>query len=164
MIPEQHSGLRKGAELEQSIAEHPFFHGLSSPRLRDFIQGAEEVAFEKNAVLFREGDPANRFLLIKEGEVALEGHGPGNRPLPIQTIGPNDVLGWSWLVAPFQWHFTARATKRTVAIALDGAHLLVACEKDPAFGYDLLKRILRIVLERLQATRHRLAEAALDEG
>ena len=29
----------------------------------------------------------------------------------VQTIGPGDALGWSWLFAPHRWHFTARAVE-----------------------------------------------------
>jgi CRP-like cAMP-binding protein len=151
-------GFKRGTELHQSIANHPFFHGINPRHLEDVVRGAREVAFEAGQVLFREGEPANCFFLIKEGEVEIESRIPPDRSVVIQTIGPQDVLGWSWLVAPYWWHFTARAIKPARVIALDGAHLLVVCEKDPVFGYDLLKRILKIVLGRLQATRTRLGE------
>jgi CRP-like cAMP-binding protein len=159
-----HVGLKSGAELEQSVAAHPFFRGFDPKRLKDVVHGAREARFDEGQVLFREREPASHFYLIEEGEVALESRLGSDRALVIQTIGPGDVLGWSWLVAPYQWHFTARALKATKTITIDGAHLLVACEKDPGLGYDLLKRILKIVLERLQATRKRVAEATARAG
>lgn len=153
-------GLRKGAELEQSIGEHPFFSGMSAERLAEIVRDAQEIIFEPGELIFREKDPANRFFLIKEGEVALESHAPGGGPLFVEKIGPRDVLGWSWLVAPYLWQLTARAVTRTKAIALNGAHLLGVCERDPAFGYDLMKRFTKVILARLQATRKRWLELA----
>jgi CRP-like cAMP-binding protein len=160
MRTENHLGLRTGTELEQSIADHPFFSGMSAERLPEVVGDAREVLFQPGEVIFCENDPASRFFLIKEGEVALESHVPGDGPLFVETIGPRDVLGWLWLVAPYLWQFIARAVKRTKVIALNGAHLLGVCERDPAFGYDLMKRITRIILSRLQTTRRRLLEVA----
>lgn len=160
MRTENHIGPRSGGELQQSIAEHPFFRGMDKERLTEIVSDAREVIFEPREVIFYERAPANRFYLIKEGEVALESHVPGDGPLFVETIGPRDVLGWSWLVAPYLWQFTARAVTHTKAIVINGAHLLGLSEKDPAFGYDLLKRITKVILARLQATRRRAMEVA----
>jgi CRP/FNR family transcriptional regulator, cyclic AMP receptor protein len=160
MKTENHIALKTAADLQQSIAEHPFFRAFPPERLSDIVRTAKEVAFTEGQVVFRETEPASRLFLITDGLVALESHVAPAPALVIQTIGADDVLGWSWLVAPYQWHFSARAVTPAKAIAIDAAHLLVACEKDPAFGYDLLKRVLKIVLERLQASRKRVAEAA----
>lgn len=153
-------GLRKGTELEQSIAEHPFFSGMGENRILEIVRDAQEIVFRPGDVIFHEGAPANCFYLIEEGQVALESHVPEDGPLFVENIGPHDVLGWSWLVPPFVWQFTARAVTPTKAIVLNGAHLLCICEKDPALGYDLLKRITRIILGRLQVTRKRALELA----
>jgi CRP-like cAMP-binding protein len=158
MRTENHLGLRTGTELEQFIADHPFFNGMSAERIAEVVRDAREVIFQAGEVIFHENDPADRFFLIKEGEVALESHVPGDGLVFVETIGPRDVLGWSWLVPPYLWQFAARAVTRTKATALNGAHLLGVCERDPAFGYDLMKRITRIILARLQATRKRLLE------
>jgi CRP-like cAMP-binding protein len=160
MRTEEHIGLKTGAALQQSIAEHPFFRGFPPDRLGEVVRGAREVVFEEGHVLFRESEPATQFDLIKEGQVAVESRLAADRALIIQTIGPGDVLGWSWLLAPYQWHFTARAMSPAKAIAIEGAHLLVACEQDPVFGYELLKRTVKIILERLQSARKSLATAA----
>jgi CRP-like cAMP-binding protein len=144
---------------ELKVADHPFFKGMSKERLAEIVEDAQEINFEPGDVILREGAPASRFFVIQDGEIALEAHNPGNEPLFIETIGPREVLGWSWLLAPYVWHFTAKAVKPTRALAINGAHLLGMCEQDPAFGYELLKHITRIVLTRLQSTRKRLIES-----
>ena len=74
----------------------------------------------------------------------------------VQTIGAGEALGWSWLFPPFVWHFQARALEPTKAIAFNGAHLLVACEENHDLGYDLMKRVSQVLIQRLQATRKKL--------
>ena len=160
MRTENHLGLRVGGDLEQSIAEHPFFNGMDEEHLAEVVRDAREVIFQAGEVIFYERTPANCFFVIKEGEVALESHVPEDGPLFVEKIGPGDVLGWSWLVAPYLWQFTARAVTRTKAIVLNGAHLLGLCERDCAFGYALMKRITRLIIARLQATRKRMLELA----
>lgn len=118
--------------------------------------GAHAVEFEAGEVLFREGEPANQFYLIESGKVALEANESPRGTVLVQLLGAGDPLGWSWLFPPFTWHFQARAVEPVVAIALRGAHLLVTAEQDDEFGYELMKRIARIVIQRLQATRKQL--------
>ena len=39
------------------------------------------------------------------------------------------------------------------ALAFDAAALRALCEEDTAFGYELMRRLLAVVADRLQATR-----------
>jgi CRP-like cAMP-binding protein len=142
--------------LSAAITQHAFFHGMKPGHLAILTEGAKAVSFKAGEVLFREGNPANQFYLIEQGAIALETHQPANTTTLVQTLGPGDVLGWSWLFPPFVWHFQARAVEPAGVIALNGAHLLVAAERDPDFGYELMKRVAQIVIRRLQATRQQL--------
>ena len=114
--------------------------------------------YERQQPIFREGDPANRFYLILEGEVAVESPTQEGAPVVLQTIGANDVLGWSWLFPPYYWHFDARATKATTAIFFYGTWLRENCERDHDFGYEMMKRMSAIVIQRMQAARRQLAQ------
>jgi CRP-like cAMP-binding protein len=114
--------------------------------------------FEPGEVIFREGEPANRFYLIHSGEVELEANLDGERVVSIQKAGPGDVIGWSWLFSPYYWHFGARAVQRTTATFYYGTRLREKCEENPEFGYELMKRISQLLLDRLQSTRRRLSE------
>ena len=127
---------------------------------------AKEASFKAGEVLFREGEPADRFFLIESGCVALEAHDPAAGTVLVQELGLGEVLGWSWLFSPFAWRFGARAAEPTTAIVLSGAHLLIMAEKDHDFGYELMKRVAQVVIHRLQTTRKQLlnshVEAALE--
>ena len=80
--------------------------------------------FEKDHVIFRARETANRFYLIERGKVVLESEpDAGGAPVIIDTIGAGDLLGWSWIFPPFIWHFTARAVQPTNSIFFYGTIL-----------------------------------------
>jgi len=142
-----------------SIEAHALFKGLAPQYLALLAEVAMFKEFAEDEVIFREGDPANRFYLILEGEVAVESPMPESGSVVLQTIGANDVLGWSWLFPPYYWHFDARATKPTKAIFFYGTWLRENCERDHDFGYEMMKRMSAIVIQRMQAARKQLAQA-----
>jgi CRP/FNR family cyclic AMP-dependent transcriptional regulator len=144
--------------LERTLREHPFFKDLEVPHLRLLAECASNVRFDAGEVIFREGERANTFYLIRHGKVAVETFTPDRGPIIIQTLGEGDLLGWSWLIAPYRWRFNARAVELTRAIALDGECLRGKCEDDYSLGYELMKRIAHVIEHRLQATRLQLLD------
>jgi CRP/FNR family transcriptional regulator, cyclic AMP receptor protein len=142
--------------LREIITEHPFAHGMKPEHLEVLVECATEVQLKTDQLLFHEGEPANQFYLVESGRVAIEAHEPADGSALVQVIEAGDVVGWSWLFPPFSWHFQARALEPTRAIMLNGAHLLVTAERNPAFGYDLMKRVSKTVIHRLQAARKRI--------
>lgn len=144
--------------LATAVAGHPFFCGMSAAHLRMLAECAMQTEFSAGQLIFRRGDPANRFYLIEEGEVSLEIEESGHGAIFIQTLGPGGELGWSWLFAPHEWQFNARATNATRAIFFYGTWLRERCEQDVEFGYELMKRMARVMTGRLQATREQLVE------
>ena len=140
------------SNLEEAISNHPFLIGMRPADVALVAHGAEELEFEAGEVIFREGEPANRLYLIQTGKVVLEAR-KGSRTGTLQKLQGGDVLGWSWLFPPFTWHFTAIATEPVRVFACNGGHLLVACEENPAFGYELMKRVAQIMIHRVEASQ-----------
>lgn len=144
--------------LDLATISHPFLQSIPTEYRELLLKNARLAEYQAGDVLFREGEPANRFFLIKSGRVAVEaGIDSPNR---VQTLSSGDVLGWSWLFPPFGWNFSAQALDQTQCIVLDGGHLLVTAEENPKFGYDLMRRITQILIARLQATRKKMMEVS----
>lgn len=148
--------LADGNSIESFIRTHPFLEGMSPHQYRILSDCARQLDFRAGEVIFREGDPANRFYLIRKGKVALESHTLSRGIICVQTIGAGDVLGWSWLFPPYFWHFDARALEPTDALFLYGTPLRDECEVDHDLGYELMKRMAQVMMRRLQATRRQL--------
>jgi CRP/FNR family transcriptional regulator, cyclic AMP receptor protein len=144
--------------LEPLLRGHRFFAGLDAADVSLLAGCASNVVFPADAFLFREGEPAQTFYLIREGRVALEIAAPGRGALVVQTLGEGDVAGFSWLIAPHSWEFDGRALERVRAVRIDGACLRGKCEEDPRLGYELMRRFARLTVNRLQATRLQLLD------
>ena len=139
--------------LKSILANHPFVKGLPPAHLEILIECAQETRFGTDQIIFREGEIADKFYLIQQGTVALESSAVDCDTIVIQTLGADEALGWSWLFPPFFWHLQARAMEPTSVIEFNGAHLLIACDRNHDLGYELTKRCSQIVIQRLQATR-----------
>ena len=146
---------------EGCLKPHPFLEDCTPDFLNHLEEFATEATFEKDQTIFSEGEYADRFYLICEGKIRLDSGSNGKPGIAIQILGPGDVLGWSWLYPPFEWHFSARAVEPCKVVVLNAASLLIRAEEDPAFGYELMKRISKQVIHRLQATRKRLVQEVL---
>lgn len=144
--------------LEDLIKQHPFLEGMPPHQIRLLGDFAMRAHFESGELVFREGDPANRFYLVLSGKIALESFVKDKGNTLIQTIGPGDVLGWSWLFPPYFWHFNARALEHTEAIFIYATPLREECEADHELGYQLIKRMAEVMMNRLQATRKQLLQ------
>ena len=144
--------------LAPLLAEHPFFRGMEERHLALLSGCASNVRFAADDVIFREGEAAERFYLLRSGRAAIELAVPARGHVVLQTLEAGDVVGWSWLFPPYRWTFDARAVDATRAFAFDGVCLRGKCDDDPRLGYELMRRFSRVVIDRLQATRLQLLD------
>ncbi len=144
--------------IEQYLPDHPFFEGLDAPTLALVAGCATNISIAAGQYLCREGDPADRFFVVRRGRVAIEVHGPSAGTLVLDTADEGDVVGWSWLVPPYRSTFDARAAEATGVVAFDGACLRGKCEQDPRLGYELMQRVSKVMNGRLVAAQVRLLD------
>lgn len=139
--------------IEEYLSKQKFFSGLS-PEVIGFLAGcATQREVESGQVLFPLGERANRFYLICTGSICVEIPAISGPSLTVQSLGPDQVLGWSWLIPPYKWNFQARAQVQSKLFEFDGEKVLACCERDSEFGYELLKRFASLMSERLEAAR-----------
>lgn len=138
--------------IDQLIADMPVFAGLEPAQL-EFIAGcARNQHVDVGTQLMREGEPADEFFIIRRGAVALQVQAPGRGPLVIETLYEGDVVGWSWLFAPYRWRLEGRTTEPSSLITFDAACLRSKAQADHELGYQLMSRFAANLLEKLQAT------------
>ena len=151
-------GVRAPQTLERFLIEHPLLRGCQPQYIQLLVECASNVRFNPGEMIFRQGEEADLFYLIRQGRVALEVPDSYGSPIIVQTLTSGDVLGWSWAIAPYRWHFDARAVELTRAIALDGKCLREKCEVDHDLGYEVMRRVTHVMEHRLQATRLQLLD------
>ena len=128
------------------------------------LELAREVSFPAGTRIFEEGRRADRFWIIRTGSVTLDLHVPGRRAAAVETLGPGDLLGWSWLFPPYSWHLGAEALSPVRAVEFDATVVRALCEADPVLGRALSRRVAEIIGHRLQAARTRLLDLYGPQG
>jgi CRP/FNR family transcriptional regulator, cyclic AMP receptor protein len=142
--------------LERLLAEHPFFADLAPEYLELMTGCARAARFEGGEFLFREGEPANAFYVVRRGRVAITTITPHEGAVTIKTVEEGEIVGWSWLIPPYTWHFAARALEPTVVIALDAECVRRKSEDDHEFGFQVMRRFAEVMASRLEATHLQL--------
>ncbi len=144
--------------IEDYLSAHAFFSGLDASFVKFLSSVATERKIKKGDVLFQQGNRADKFYLLRHGQVSVQVPALMGPVLEIQNLGEDQVLGWSWLIPPYRWSFQARAMEDSELLEFDGSAILAHCEEDPHFGYELLKRFASLMSERLDAARQKMMD------
>jgi CRP-like cAMP-binding protein len=144
--------------VERILRSLPFFSGMKDEHVATVAGCAKNCSFDPGATIFHQGEDADFVYVIRSGKVAVDVDVVTEGPVTIQTLESDEVLGWSWLIPPYVWNFSARAVEPVHALALDGRCLRGKCDADSDLGYDLLKRFAEVIVMRLRATRLQLMD------
>ncbi|MFH8576550.1 cyclic nucleotide-binding domain-containing protein [Streptomyces zaomyceticus] len=146
---------------------------LSSPRLTTALSADQRarlmacgrpVDLPEGTRLFEEGDPAQRFWILRTGTVTLDFAVPGTQSAVIATVNAGELLGWSWLFAPYRWHFGAEAMTRVRAYEFDARTVRMMMDADPALGSALGHFVGQTLARRLVSARVRLLDLYAPHG
>ena len=143
-------------EVEQKIEilkETELFKRLSDEHIMFLAHQMSTLNVAAGEKLVHEGQTADAFFLIVEGSVSLKTTLDGGESFSVQSVGPDGVIGWSWLVPPFTWHYDAVADSPAIVYRFDGKAIRAECGQDPAFGYAVMRSTSALMLERLNHVR-----------
>jgi CRP-like cAMP-binding protein len=144
--------------MEAIVREHRFFAGLDEDTIKLIAGCARNVRFNAGEYLFRTDEPADEFYLLRHGRVALDIVAPGRASITTETVGPGEIVGVSWLIPPYRWSQDARAVDLVRAIGMDAKCLRQKCAADHHVGYEMMMRVVPLLVDRLQATRLQLLD------
>lgn len=143
--------------LYEALRGHAFLHGLEESHVATLAGIAEPVRFRDRELILAEKQRSLGFFLLLSGSVSIELN-KGHYVVRIQSLGPGDAFGWSAVLDHHDTLFDVRASDPCTALRLDGAALGAVLKEDPALAAELLRRTLRVVAGRVQATETRLGE------
>ncbi|MBY8876257.1 cyclic nucleotide-binding domain-containing protein [Actinacidiphila acidipaludis] len=136
-----------------------FLDALPAVYRERLLSFARDRSFTAGSRVFDEDEEAGLFWILRSGRVALDAQVPGRGPVVVETLGPGELLGWSWLFEPFRWHLGAAASEAVEAHEFDAARVRAAIEDDPAFGLAMTRCVASVAIgRRLRACRIRLLD------
>ncbi|MFK0246030.1 cyclic nucleotide-binding domain-containing protein [Amycolatopsis azurea] len=136
----------------------PILDGLTDLQRSSVIALSRIEDYETGTRLFDEGGQADRFWLIISGHVVVDTRLGSAGSSPVQSVGPGEPLGWSWLIPPYRWHFGAETVAPTRALVIDAEPLRTLISSDSALGFRFSLALLEALTNRLQGTRLRLLD------
>lgn len=139
--------------IERLLHDHAFFAGMADAMLRKLAACATTRHVKAGTRMLTEGACADHFIILLSGCVAVEIVTPSHGLQPLQTLHAGDILGWSWLVPPYRWTFTATAREETEVVLVDAPCLRRALAEDHELAYHLFPRFVAVMSERLHAAR-----------
>ncbi|GIX05567.1 MAG: cyclic nucleotide-binding protein [Planctomycetaceae bacterium] len=117
---------------------------------------AQSRTFLAGAVVFREGQLHDALHIVARGRVRLEIEVPERGRMPVMTVGPGDILGWSPVFGHSPMTATAIAEDEVHTIALPGEALRERCQTRYDIGYPVMKQLALALARRLTATRREM--------
>ena len=144
--------------IRKYLADSTFLAGFSTEHLDYLADHAKERTVAAGEVLFKLGEVANSFYFVKSGSIAVEIPAIYGPALRVATITDDMILGWSWMIDPYDWDFQAKAYEDSTLIEFDGKAILAHCGEDAGFGYEVYRRFAHLMSERLLAARQTMME------
>ena len=114
--------------------------------------------YEAGEVIFREGEEATAFGIVRSGRVALTVLVPERGEVTILTVEPGDIISWSAVTAPFRSTSTGTALEPVEVVEFEGAALRGLLRSDCRLASVVYPRMLQAVARRLMATREQLLD------
>lgn len=154
---------------KQVLKECEVFSTLSDAELEKVSGSILEKEYEAGTTIFQEGDNAEELLILQEGKVAVQMTLPKaqlemSRRITVDVVTRNEVVGWSAIVEPYMYTFTAVCLQKVRALSISGTKLRWLLRDNPEIGYEVLKGLIKVVASRLDDTRHVLISERLLTG
>ncbi|MCP4351863.1 MAG: cyclic nucleotide-binding domain-containing protein [Desulfobacterales bacterium] len=131
----------------QLLESLSFFEDLQIEELQEFASLLSLMSVKKGDVVIKKGTPALTFYIIFKGvfEISFE----GRAAITIDKKG--EILGWSTVVAPFQYTGTVTATKDGELLYISNRDFITLIQGNNALGEKVVRKINKVATERRAA-------------
>lgn len=170
-VDDESAALVCAERLPDYLRRQHLFGELTEPQLEAVVERARTVRLADGQWLYRRGDRAERFYVVREGQIALFRQSSEGRESIITIVGPDEVFCDELIFLPQAIHdLNARSVGDSILLSLDRAGFRSFLERSPALGLSLLgtlhrrQRMLLDHIERLtlQDATQRLMAYLLD--
>jgi CRP-like cAMP-binding protein len=153
----------EGAMVEKVLSHIVFMEGLSEQQLRLLDSLIEEVHFQKDDLIFRQGERTRYLFFVVDGRVAIRFNPEDGPVLTVSEICSGDVFGWSAALGTTCYTSSAVCLEGGTFLKMEGADLKKLCQEHPETGILILNRLAGVIAQRLRGT-HEKVVAMLHQG
>jgi CRP/FNR family cyclic AMP-dependent transcriptional regulator len=151
------------AEVE-NLREFKIFEELNDRELETIAKVARTEELGPGAHLTQVGATASHLYLVMKGRVTVMARGPQGKEVPVDEVGPGNIVGWSTLTGPYVYTASTVTAEKSMLIVINGNKLRQIFEINNHVGYRVLKGIGSVVARRLAAIEAKCAVNCVENG
>ncbi|HVF32869.1 MAG TPA: cyclic nucleotide-binding domain-containing protein [Acidimicrobiales bacterium] len=139
--------MKKRDELVDVLADVPLFSACTKSDLRIIARHATEVQAPVDTILVQEGEPADTFFVLLNGEASVRRKGGAKRSRRVATLGAGSYFGELALLDPAPRNATVAATTPVTLAAISARVFRTLLRDVPAMNEKLLTSMARRLRE-----------------
>jgi CRP-like cAMP-binding protein len=133
------------------------FSELTDEELQKILPFCREESYQKDTIMFREGDEADTFYILQDGKVSIQ-YVICPQPDYCQDARTlldkrGDFMGWSSLVKPGRMTASGYCITDIQLVAIDSSKLKELIEQDSHMGFVIMKELAGSINKRLKEAK-----------
>ena len=122
---------------------------LNEAQIEKLLPLIDQLMFDEKDVVFKEGDISERFYMLKKGKILLEKRMSDKITVSVGSVKAGFSFGWSAMLDGDPYTSDAICAEPCEVFSLRREKILPLMDSDPALGYILSQRLLRVMKKRL---------------
>ncbi len=124
--------------------------GYLTDEMLDKLRPVVDVLnFSEREYVFRQGDAADRFYMLKRGKILFEKRISEKMSVAVGSVKPGYSFGWSSMLDVRFYSSDAVSAEPSEVFSIRGQKLKDILEADHCMGYIFSQRLLRVMKSRL---------------
>ena len=134
----------------ENLREIVIFSHFTDEMLEKFHNYIDVLHYDEEDVIFREGDPADRFYFLKFGKILLEKKISEKISFAIGAIKPGYSFGWSAMLEDAPGYTTRTVCAEPCEVfSIRATKLKSLIMDDAQIGFLFMRRLLQVIKTRL---------------
>jgi CRP-like cAMP-binding protein len=138
------------------LSRVPFFQELTAAEIDRIASIGRVVPYQKDMVLFHEGDAGEAFYVVLAGAIRISKSVPGKGDQTLAFMEQGGFFGEMALVDDFPRSATAITQQDTLVLFIERRPLLEVFQVEPVIGRKVLWAFCRTLSIRLRETNDRI--------
>ena len=121
------------------LARVPLFRGVSAKQLGEIAGQIKSKHYKKQAIIFIENEPADRFFIVYLGQVKIFKLAEDGKTQVLNVFGSGDVFGEVPMFTDSVFPAHCEATQESEILSISRATLLSMIDNDPRIAVNIIK-------------------------
>lgn len=125
------------------VKDLPLFHNLSEADLSGLFSRAVTIETSREEILYEEGDIADRFYILMDGNVELFTRSSNQRESIIEILMPGEVFDIAAIFEDRKFPTGAKVTEKATLVVVDAAHFISTLADNVDVILDMMSSMSR---------------------